>query len=111
MIDFYNIPSEELPMTMKALQQRAKERSWPKIEKLYHPGPSILFATRPDGKEIRIFASVPPTSIDFSCKIARDKLATFHLLKTANIITRLKVLGCLIMNFMKVLMTILMEMH
>lgn len=85
MIDFYNIPSEELPMTMKALQQRAKERSWPKIEKLYHPGPSILFATRPDGKEIRIFASVPPTSIDFSCNIARDKLATFHLLKTANI--------------------------
>ena len=85
MVDFYSIPSDELPMTMKAFQRRAKERGWPKINKLYHPGPSILFATRPDGKEIRVFASVPPTSIDFSCNIARDKLATYHLLKTANI--------------------------
>lgn len=84
MVDFYSIPSDELPMTMKALQRRAKERGWPKISKLYHPGPSILFATRPDGQEVRIFAAVPPTSTDFACNIARDKLATYNLLKTIN---------------------------
>lgn len=84
MVDFYSIPSDELPMTMKALQRRAKERGWPKINKLYHPGPSILFATRPDGKEVRIFAAIPPTSSDFACNIARDKLATYNLLKTVN---------------------------
>ena len=62
MIDFYSLPDEALPVSMRALRKILQERGW-KAEKLVAEGPNDILLTRPDGKEIRIASSTPPTTI------------------------------------------------
>lgn len=80
MIDFYTLPDDKLPMSMRALRKTLQERGW-KAEKLYAGGPSDLILTRPDGKELRIASSTPPTTNVFALHLADNKLASYALLQ------------------------------
>lgn len=82
MVDFYKIPEQELPPSMRYFREFAEKRGWGKIEKLYHPGPNFLLATRPDGREIHLSGSTPPTMSSFSTLVADDKYATYQFLKS-----------------------------
>ncbi len=80
MIDFYSLPDEALPVSMRALRKILQERGW-KAEKLVLEGPNDILLTRPDGKEIRIASSTPPTTSVFALHLADNKLASYSLLQ------------------------------
>lgn len=79
MINFYSLPNEQLPMSMRALRVVLRERGW-KAEKLTPDRPNDLILTRPDGREIRIASSTPPTTSVFALHLADNKLASYSLL-------------------------------
>jgi len=87
MINFYAIPEQELPDSMQVMRKIMRARNWGKAEKLYHPGPSYIFATRPDGKEIRFYSSMSKGTNAFASELAIDKMASFTMLKNAGIKT------------------------
>lgn len=80
MIDFYSLPDENLPMSMRVLKKMLHERGW-KAEKLTAKKPHDFILTRPDGKEIRIASSTPPTTSVFALHLADNKLASYSLLQ------------------------------
>jgi len=79
MIDYYSLPDEDLPMSMRVLRKILQERGW-KAEKLCADERNDLILTRPDGKEIRIASSTPPTTTVFALHLADNKLASYALL-------------------------------
>ncbi len=80
MIDFYSLPEENLPMSMRFFRKMLHERGW-KVEKLTPKGANDLILTRPDGKEIRVASSTPPTTSVFALHLADNKLASYNLLE------------------------------
>ncbi len=56
------------------------ERGW-KAEKLTSDWSNDLILTRPDGKEIRVSSSTPPTTSVFALHLADNKLASYSLLE------------------------------
>lgn len=80
MIDYYSLPDEKLPMSMRVLRKILQARGW-KAEKMANDGLNDLILTRPDGKEIRIASSTPPTTSVFALHLADNKLASYSLLE------------------------------
>lgn len=80
MIDFYSLPEENLPMSMRFFRKMLCERGW-KAEKLTPDWPHDLILTRPDGKEIRVSSSTPPATSVFALHLADNKLASYSLLE------------------------------
>ncbi len=80
MIDFYSIADEVLPMSMRFLRQELQERGW-EAKKLTIDGLRDFILTRPDGKEIRIASSTPPTTSVFALHLADNKLEGYSLLQ------------------------------
>ncbi len=79
MIDYYGLPEEVLPMSMRVLREILRQRGW-KAEKLCAEGLNDLILTRPDGKVIKIASSTPPTTSVFAQHLADNKLASYNLL-------------------------------
>lgn len=80
MIDFYSLPDETLPISMRILRKVLHERGW-KAEKYTPDRPHDIILTRPDGKELRISSSTPPTTNVFALHLADNKLASYGLLQ------------------------------
>ena len=80
MIDYYSLPDEMLPVSMRILRKILQERGW-KAEKLVAEGLNDIILTRPDGKKVRIASSTPPTTSVFALHLADNKLASYNLLK------------------------------
>lgn len=84
MINYYDLPKESLPMSMRILREVLQERGW-KAEKFCAEGWNNLVLTRPDGKQLRVASSTPPTTSVFAQRIAEDKLATCAVLDTIDV--------------------------
>lgn len=65
---------------MRIFRKMLHERGW-KAEKLTPDWPHDLILTRPDGKEIRVSSSTPPTTSVFALHLADNKLASYSLLE------------------------------
>lgn len=79
MIDFYTLPEADLPMTMRPFRRMLKERGW-KAEKLCLESRNDLILTRPDGVEIRVASTTPPTTNAFALLVADNKMMCYALL-------------------------------
>lgn len=84
MINFYDLPDQEILMTMRTFRDLIEPLGW-QAQKLYREGPNLLLLTRPDGKQLRINSSTPPTTSAFALQLADDKIATHSLLQTINV--------------------------
>ena len=80
MIDYYSLPEADLPMTMRPLRRILKERGW-KAEKLCLESLNNLILTRPDGVELRIASTTPPTTNVFALRLADNKMMCYALLQ------------------------------
>lgn len=67
-------------MSMRIFRKVLHERGW-KAEKLTQDWPNDLILTRPDGIELRIASSTPPTTSVFALHLADNKLASYSLLE------------------------------
>ncbi len=65
---------------MRFFRKMLHGRGW-KAEKLTPDWPHDLILTRPDGKEIRVASSTPPTTSVFALHLADNKLASYNLLE------------------------------
>lgn len=82
MIDLYTVPDEQLTYTARYIKELALERGYPKFLKAYDiNGPSYLLLTRPDGKTLRIYGSIPPTTSKFAADTADNKWLSYQLLQ------------------------------
>lgn len=82
MIDLYSIPDEQLTYTVRYLRDEAKRRGYPQFLKAYDVnGPSYLLVTRPDGKELKLYGSIPPTTSKFAADTADNKWLSYQLLQ------------------------------
>lgn len=84
MIDYYTVPEDTLPMSMRILRKKLQERGW-QAYKLAYDDLNNLILVRPDGKELRIASSTPPTTNVFALRLADNKLASYNLLQQINI--------------------------
>lgn len=80
MINYYDLPDTEIPMSMKALRKVLSARGW-KMEKLSRTGLNDLILTRPDRKVLKIAATTPPTTTVYGLHLADNKMMTYELLK------------------------------
>lgn len=80
MINYYDLPEGEIPMSMKALRNVLGARGW-KMEKLSRVGLNDLVVTRPDGKVLKIAATTPPATTVYALHLADNKMMTYELLK------------------------------
>ncbi len=81
MIDYYTIPDDEIPMSMRYFRKALKEQGW-KAEKFCRECLNNLVLTRPDGKKLRVASSIPPTTNTFAQFLADNKLMSHELLKS-----------------------------
>lgn len=65
---------------MRIFRKMLHERGW-KAEKLTPDWSNDLILTRPDGKEIRVSSSTPPTTSVFALHLADNKLESYSLLE------------------------------
>lgn len=84
MINYYDLPDAEIPMSMKALRKVLAGRGW-KMEKLSRVGLNDLILTRPDGKVLKIAATTPPATTVYGLHLADNKLMTYELLKNLGV--------------------------
>ena len=80
MINYYDLPESDLPMSMRFFRKSLKKRSW-QAEKLCAESLNNLILTRPDGVTIRIASSTPPTTSVYSLRLADNKLMSYELLR------------------------------
>ena len=82
MIDLYTAPDDKMAYTTRYLKDLAKERGYPKFLKAYDlAGPSYLLITRPDGKTLKVYGSIPPTTSKFSADTADNKWLSYQMLQ------------------------------
>lgn len=67
-------------MSMRFFRKMLKERGW-RAEKLCAEGPNNLILTRPDGRQVRVASSTPPTTSVFALRLADNKLMSYELLR------------------------------
>lgn len=79
MIDYYSIPENELPMSMRFLRKKLKQTGW-RAEKLCRESQNNLILTRPDGVTIRVASSTPPTTSVYALRLADNKMMSYELL-------------------------------
>lgn len=79
MIDYYSLPENELPMSMRALRKVLRKRGW-RAEKLCFECGNNLILTRPDGKVVRVASSTPPTTSVYALRLADNKLMSYALM-------------------------------
>lgn len=84
MIDYYSIPEEDLPMSMRHFRKKLKDRGW-KAEKLCRESRNDMILTRPDGVELRIASSTPPTTSVFAMHTANNKMMSYALLNELSV--------------------------
>lgn len=80
MIDYYSIPENELPMSMRFLRKKLKQAGW-RAEKLCRESQNNLILTRPDGVTIRVASSTPPTTSVYALRLADNKMMSYELLR------------------------------
>ena len=80
MINYYDLPENDLPMSMRFFRESLKKRGW-QAEKLCAESLNNLILTRPDGVTIRIASSTPPTTSVYSLRLADNKLMSYELLR------------------------------
>ncbi len=75
----------ELParLTTRMIIQSALARGW-QVE-LYTPDSAHLRLQRPDGKQLEIYSSIPPTTSLVSTRLSNDKYITYNLLQEAGL--------------------------
>ena len=69
MINYYDLPENDLPMSMRFFRESLKKRGW-QAEKLCAESQNNLILTRPDGTTVRIASSTPPTTSVYSLRLA-----------------------------------------
>lgn len=79
MIDYYSIPENELPMSMRFFRKRLKASGW-RAEKLCAESQNNLILTRPDGVVVRVASSTPPTTSVYALRLADNKMMSYELL-------------------------------
>lgn len=84
MIDYYTVMEDTLPMSIRVLHKKLQERGW-QAYKLASDDLNNLILVRPDGKELRIASSTPPTTSVFALRLADSKLASYNLLQQIDI--------------------------
>lgn len=84
MINYYSVPEDTLPMSMRILRKKLQERGW-RAYKLAYDDLNNLILVRPDGKELRIASSTPPTTNVFALRLADNKLASYNLLQQIDV--------------------------
>lgn len=80
MIDYYSIPENELPMSMRFLRKKLKQAGW-QAEKLCRESQNNLILTRPDGVTVRVASSTPPTTSVYALRLADNKIMSYELLR------------------------------
>ena len=80
MINYYDLPENDLPMSMRFFRKSLKKRGW-RAEKLCAESLNNLILTRPDGVTIHIASSTPPTTSVYSLRLADNKLMSYELLR------------------------------
>ncbi len=80
MVDFYQVPDEKLSLSLRNFRNIIKNRGWKNAKFVYGIG-TCVFATRPDGKEIRFSYGTPPTTSYGAGNLADDKFASYLVLK------------------------------
>lgn len=83
MINLADVPEEDLGQTQKEIRHHVIERGWNAL--IPYKGSAHYFLTRPDGKELHIFSSTPPTTSYASGHLANDKFATYGVVKQSNV--------------------------
>ena len=82
MIDLYSTSDDKLTYTTRYLKKFAQQRGYLKLFKAYNlDGPSYLLITRPDGKTLRLYSSIPPTTSKFAADTADNKWLSYQLLQ------------------------------
>ena len=84
MYSIYETPDERLPYTIRTIKHLAKERGWGEIL-AFDADHAFLLATRPDGQQLRLYSSTPPTTSFFANELVKNKYATYELLLQAGI--------------------------
>lgn len=79
------ITSENLPqrLSIRMILEEALSRGWQ--AQAYRHNDSHAILTRPDGKELSIFSSCPPTTSYFAAHVADDKFLTHTVLEDAKL--------------------------
>lgn len=80
MINYYELPENDLPMSMRFFRESLKKRGW-RAEKLCAESQNNLILTRPDGTIIRVASSTPPTTSVYALRLADNKLMSYELLR------------------------------
>jgi len=80
MINYYEIPENDLPMSMRFFRESLKSRGW-RAEKLCAESQNNLILTRPDGVTVRVASSTPPTTSVYALRLADNKLMSYELLR------------------------------
>ena len=82
MIDLFAAPDDKLAYTTRYLKDMARERGYPQLLKAYDlDGPSYLLITRPDGKTLKLYGSIPPTTSKFAADTADNKWLSYQFLQ------------------------------
>lgn len=80
MMDFYKIDEGEMAVTTREVRRLMQERGWPAARACLVEDGWLVWATRPDGKEVRFRSAEPETTGDFAVRLAREKFLTYELL-------------------------------
>jgi cyanophycin synthetase len=83
MIEFSSVPAELSRFTTRVIGQGALKRGW-KVW-LYYAGSSQLRLQRPDGKQIEMYSTTPPTTSYVNANRSSDKYFTHLLLEAAGL--------------------------
>lgn len=82
MLDFYKIEDSKIAESARFIRDEIKRRGWPKVEAMLTAGDGgwMVFATRPDGKEVRFRSATPETTSSFAQKLATEKSLGYEIL-------------------------------
>lgn len=85
MENIFTSSPKKLPDTLRIFQRIAKARGWKSAHFIRGSKESYVFATRPDGRELRFCSCATPEASYFAGTLADDKFATYEFLKTIDI--------------------------
>ena len=80
MKDFYAIKEKDLAVTARTVRRLMQERGWPSARAVETNEGWMVWATRPDGKEVRFRSAEPETTSSFAHMLAEKKFLTYELL-------------------------------
>lgn len=85
MQDFFAIPDDDLRWSARYLRKELQRRGWTEGKYLRSKAIGIIFAKRPDGKEVRFCSCFPYETTVIASRIADDKILSYEVLKSAGV--------------------------